>query len=102
MFNSSNIILMVIIGLLVIFLMFGNKDDNTLNPQNEKFSGIRAQPIYRYKYKNKKSDTEELIDDVISWDSSLSSANITKEVLNQNYVNIQFHNDYRDVITAIG
>lgn len=103
MLNSSNIILMVIILLLIIFLIFGNKSSNTVeHKQEEKFSGIKAQPIYRYKYKNKnKKDIDELVDDVVSWNSSLSSANITKEVLNPNYVNIQFHNDYRDVITAI-
>ena len=104
MFNSSNIILMAIIGLLIIFLIFGNKADDVIENKDEKFSGIKAQPIYRYKYKSGKYDpsgTEELVDDVISWNSSLSSANITKEIQNPNYVNIQFHNDYRDVITAI-
>lgn len=106
MLTRSNIILISIISLLVLFLFFTNnnsKQNSKKNSDNEKFSGIRARPIYRYKYKNDemKSDEEKLVDDVISWQSSMSSANVTKEPLNPNFVDIQFHNDYRDVITAI-
>lgn len=102
MLSRSNIILLLMIALLVMFFFFtNNQSDNT--SQNEKFDGMRAQPIYRYKYKSSKPSTEEteLVDDVISWSSSLSSGNVTKEVLNKNLLNIQFHNDYRDIITAI-
>ena len=109
MFSSSNIILVAIIGLLIIFFIYNNRNDETQTQAHksveETFSGIRAQPIYRYKYKNKNynaSGTEELVDDVVSWDSSMSSGNIVKETLNPNFVDIQFHNDYRDIITAIG
>ncbi|QKF93985.1 hypothetical protein QKU48_gp0527 [Fadolivirus algeromassiliense] len=103
MLTRSNIILLSMIGFLVIFLAFFNNPSNEKTISNEKFDGIRAQPIYRYKYKSSKpiSSETELVDDVVSWSSSLSSANITKEVLNKNFLNIQFHNDYRDVITAI-
>lgn len=102
MFSSSNIILIAIIGLLIIFFIFNNNVEETTELKDEKFSGIRAQPIYRYRYKNKERDaSDELVDDVVSWGSE-NSSNITKEILNPNYMNIQFHNDYRDVITAIG
>jgi len=95
MLSRSNIILILLITLLVLYLVFANNNQ-------EEFSGIRARPIYRYKYKNgMKSEEEQLVDDVISWQSNTSSANITKEVLNSNFIDIQFHNDYRDVLTAI-
>jgi len=87
-------ILIAIIGLIILFLVLTNKSD-------EKFSGIIPQPIYKYKYSNDNNSENELIDDVISWDGSVVSSNIIKEKLNPNYLDIQFHNDYRDVITAI-
>lgn len=90
---SSNIILIMIIGLLILFFVFSN------NETSEKFD--EKIPVIKYKYKhNKMTDVNEVINDVVSWDSTISS-NVTKEILNPNYVDIQFHNDYRDVITAL-
>lgn len=99
MLDSSNIILISIIGLLILFLVYMHSDN-----EQEKFSGLMAQPIYKYKYRSNPpgyAQNDELVDDVVSWDDSVSSANITKEVLNPNFVGIQFHNDYRDIIDAI-
>ena len=102
MLKSSNIILIVIIGLLILYLIV----DRRTTPQNviketENFSAVRAQPIYKYKYRNhaEESDMNELLDDVLSWGSA--SSDIVKAHLNPNLLDIQFHNDYRDVLTAI-
>ena len=44
----------------------------------------------------------ELLDDVISWNSSCdNNLNIVKAELNPNLLDIQWHNDYRDVLDAI-
>jgi|688.fasta_scaffold265698_2 hypothetical protein len=101
MISSSNIILVTIIGLLAIFFIYGNMTNKNKINNYEKISSTNAQPIYRYKYRNNKTASEELVDDVVSWDSSISSASVVRETLNPNLVNIQFHNDYRDIITAI-
>lgn len=105
MLKTSNIILISIIGLLILFLIFTYKSsptaDNGATKAGEKFSGIMAQPIYKYKYRPNKSKNDEILDDVISFDGSVVSTNVIKEALNPNYINIQFHNDYRDVITGI-
>jgi len=111
MLNSSTIILMAIIGLLIILFINGDtllnlENTNHTNVENtntkENFSCVKPQPIYRYKYKKCKPESiGELVDDVTNWDNSLSSADVVKEQLNKNLLSIQFHNDYRDVITAI-
>lgn len=102
MLKSSNIILIVIIGLLILYLVFDNGVEAKPIVQNksEKFSGIRAQPIYNYKYRNREQESEmnELLDDVTSWGSN---SDVVKARLNPNLLDIQFHNDYRDVLTAI-
>lgn len=109
MLNSSTIILIVIIGLLIILLINSNTSSNLENKNaenikntSENFSCVKPQPIYRYKYKKCKPESiGELVDDVTNWDNSLSSADVVKEQLNKNLLSIQFHNDYRDVLTAI-
>lgn len=83
----------MIIVFLVIFMFFYNPISR------DTFSGEMAQPIYKNKYRPSRDQT--LIDDVVSWDGSVVTSNIIKEKLNPNFVDIQFHNDYRDVITAI-
>ncbi|MCJ7637249.1 MAG: hypothetical protein MUO21_07135 [Nitrososphaeraceae archaeon] len=113
MLKNSSIILIVIIGLLILYLIIDNKDSGTTITQSqtqsqiqeakqEKFSGIRAQPIYKYRYRNRAQESEmnQLLDDVVSWGGS-SSCDITKEKLNPNLLDIQWHNDYRDVLDAI-
>ena len=122
MLDSSNIILMIIIAILFVILVFNNGKKKGVSPtitenkQKEKF--IPQNPKYKYKYAgNNKSDEESLIDDVNSvisgkshrsgngsmdnnWDNSYDPAIVTNTPLNPNFLTMQFHNDYRDVITA--
>ena len=95
MLENSNIILICIIVLLILFFAFGHKSQK-IDPVNKSTNKARL----RYGYKPNKSIDDELMDEIVSCGSS-SSGNITREALKPNYLNIQFHNDYRDVLTAI-
>lgn len=104
MISTSNIILILIIGLILLFLYYTINNNNPDPLIQEKFIPDDT-PVQKciLKYNKKKLDPKEIIDDVVSWNSSktVDSSNIIKEVINPNLVDIQFHNDYRDVITAI-
>lgn len=82
MLSASTIGLIIIIGLLIYVLFYcGNGTKETFREE------------------------DEIVDDAMSWFSynsgESSKSNITKHKLNPNFVNIQFHTDYRDVITAL-
>lgn len=98
MLNSSNIILITIISLLILFFAFGGTATNHFTPVYPKITA-KPLPIYN-KPASTSSIDHELLDDVVSWGSN-NSSNIIKEKLNTNLVDIKFHNDYRDVIVAI-
>ncbi|ARF11276.1 hypothetical protein Klosneuvirus_1_133 [Klosneuvirus KNV1] len=101
MLNSSNIILITIISLLILFFAFGSNKTNHFTPT---YPNITAKPLPIYNKASVTSVDTELLDDVVSWGSNNSSnggKNIIKEVIKPNLLNIQFHNDYRDVIVAI-
>lgn len=101
MLNSSNIILITIISLLILFFAFGSNPTNHFTPT---YPNITAKPLPVYKGASTASIDMDLLDDVVSWGSNNSSnsmGNIKKEVIKPNLVDIKFHNDYRDVIVAI-
>ena len=86
MISGSTISLIIIIGLLILILYF------TQSRSNEKYDDDK--------------EADGIINDVVSWFSDdasnvSSKSNITKEPLLPNFINIQFHNDYRDVITGL-
>lgn len=94
-------LLAAIIG-LIIFVLYMDKDSKnvTLLETNNFISSNK--PKYRYTYNKKPNiDVKDVVDDIISYDGSVDSAILTKEILNPNFLYIQFHNDYRDVITAL-
>jgi hypothetical protein len=96
MLDSTTIILIVVIVLIIFFIFYGKNNNN-----KEKFVAP-YEPQYRYKYKtNLKDEAKDVIDDVISWESSTDAAVVTKEPINKNFIEIKFHNDYRDVMTAL-
>lgn len=99
MISSSNLILIVIIGLIILFLFFNNSSKSNIKYQ-ETFPEM---PINYETNKTNPNIVKEVVDDVISFDSSYGSncsSNIIKEKINPNFLDIQFHNDYRDVLTA--
>jgi hypothetical protein len=74
---------------------------------NNSSSVARHKSKYNSKYNseyirrhNKMND--KIIHDVISWDGDIKNNTVLiKEHVNPNFINNQFHNDYRDVITAL-
>ena len=100
MLENSNIILICIIGLMILFFAIGNKP---VKSSNEKFYS-NSRPIYNYT--TSKSIDDELMDEVKDeMNNSMSSGsygslNITKEHIKDNFVEIKFNNDYRDTLDA--
>jgi hypothetical protein len=93
MISKSNLILILIIGLVILFIFLSSQT----NINKEQFPEM---PINYKQNKTGTCDPSEVVDDVLSWKSTVSSANVTKSNLNPNFLDIQFHNDYRDLITG--
>lgn len=110
MFNNSEIILLIIIGLFILYIIFGNNGKITDNFKNVQPEFGKKEREIQYEEplivpQRYKPNIDEIINDVISWnnscDSSNSEQNLERPLLNKNFLNIQFHNDYRDVLTGI-
>lgn len=91
---------LIILGIVFILLnITNNKIDHNENMNN---TGNSNKNIITGTYK--KDDiglVDQVINDIVSWDSSDSNQTIEFNRLNPNFINNKFHNDYRDVITAI-
>lgn len=92
-----------------------NKNNNNFGNNYKKHQSHHYQKNNRYIKKSKSQkpakgffsqiDNEkyddDVLDDLVTWDDNYSTGVITKESINPNFINNQFHNDYRDIITAI-
>ena len=91
-------IISVMVIAYVLYLMFFNnsikKDIKKTKKSNEKFNDL-------YGKHNNNTYADDILDDIVSWDDTYSYGNVTREIVNPNFLNNQFHNDYRDVITAL-
>ena len=104
MLSNSTIALIIIIGLLVFIMFYGTN--------NEQFNDMQTkQGIKNTQIMKQNINKQQVIEDVASYFSddmvsnyslnSKESLDIMKKPLNPNFMNIQFHNDYRDVYTAL-
>ncbi len=119
--NGINIVLTLII-VYIIYLFANNQNKNGKEPLSVVHTNglvttrhvgrpIRKEHYVNSSRYNDDRYVDDLIDDVISWDGSNSTASLVssgprdnilfKGQLNPNYINNQFHNDYRDIITAV-
>jgi hypothetical protein len=99
MLSNSTVALIIIIALLVFIMFYGTKISNEQFEQEN--NNVQKQNIIK----------KSIIDDVASYFSddmisnyslnSNESLNIVKKKINPNFMDIQFHNDYRDVYTAL-
>lgn len=106
MLSNSTIALIIIISLLV-FVMFYNTQNNVI--VGEHFDPNKT--IDKKQLLKQNIIKKQVIEDVASYFSddmisnyslhSNDSLNITKKHVNPNFINVQFHNDYRDVYTAL-
>lgn len=104
MLSNSTIALIIIISLLV-FVMFYNTKSNI----GEHFDPNKT--IDKKELLKQNIIKKQVIEDVASYFSddmisnyslhSNDSLNIEKKQVNPNFINVQFHNDYRDVYTAL-
>lgn len=95
--DALNIVLVIIIGYILYLLTFnqgGKVKYIDKISKKENFSTNMSD-------KKRQQLVNQIIDDVVSWDDSADSIVVKKEQLNPNFINTQFHNDYRDVITAL-
>jgi len=117
--NGVNVVLTLIIA-YIIYLFASNTNNNkkeslSLNSKNQSTTRVGRQSNKERFVNSPNYDdnryVDDLIDDVISWDGSNSTGSLVssgprdnilfKGQLNPNMINNQFHNDYRDLITAL-
>jgi len=85
MLNETGVILLMLLSIAILVLFCDFKKTEPFSKKcNKKLRKI--------------NNMEEIIDDVISWDDY--NTDVRKQRINPNFLDVQFHNDYRDVITA--
>src|SRR5271166_3165666 len=101
MLSNSTIVLIIIIVILIFIMFYGTNN-------NEKFDVVQTNNSVNYNKQQVIEDvathfSEDMISNysIQSSKSSKHSQDIIKKTLNPNFMNIQFHNDYRDVYTAL-
>ncbi len=97
--ESINIILLILIAYILYILV--SKNDVRGQTTIGKKSKPKKESFNVYKRPDDNTVADDLLDDIVSWDESFNSGNAEPIELNPNFQNIQWHNDYRDVITAI-
>lgn len=101
--DTFNIILIVII-LVILYVLTIKDDTGSKGKISKKESFILGRKLSHLKLKKPtktQSIIDSVVDDIVSWDDSLDGGVIKKEQVNPNFLYIQWHNDYRDVVTAI-
>lgn len=94
---TSTILLFVIVILVIFLFSDPRKNMKGINIKNTK----KTFSSNKNKNNNSNRTIKEMVDDVINYENSSNEIVIKKNILNNNFLNIQFHNDYRDVIAAI-
>jgi len=101
--NGINIIL--ILGIIyIIYLLtkpFDFSFDINVNQHTDRFPHIKSEKFISGSPKNILAD--DIANDVVSWNNTFNSYDSTleKTALNPNFLYIKWHNDYRDVMTAL-
>lgn len=107
MISSSNLILIIIVLIVIFFLLFNNSTSTqvenfyikALHNPNKRSCNIKK--YIEEKTKNYLPDLELISFDGLDSYSNYSSKISQNKCLKSNFVDIQFHNDYRDVISAL-
>lgn len=116
MVDSINVVLLIIIAFVIYSLTTNTLNFRDIFNKKEKTkSKIRIIPkrtinkksmntINVNQHKYGKHDDQRYVDDIlndtISWDNSYDSSFVKNIEVNKNFIDTQFHNDYRDVLTA--
>ena len=96
-----NLVLIVIIAYIGYLII---KQNNTKKEHMESVNKVRVHNPKSRCTKHQSSDIliDELIDDISNWETlSRKDDVVEKNVINENFIDTQFHNDYRDVISAL-
>ena len=106
--DTLNIILIVVI-LVILYVLTISHNTKNLKKASKKKEGYRGILGRKLELRNpKKRPTQRkmiidrVVDDIVSWDDSLDEGGVVKkEQINPNFLSIKWHNDYRDVVTAM-
>ena len=90
----------IILIVIIIYILY------TITTKKETFNSGFDTSFRKYSTMKNYSDiSNDIMDDIVSWDSQESgdsgSIVLKRDKVNPNFINNQFHNDYRDIITAI-
>jgi len=110
--DSINIVLILLIAYtLYIIVQSRNAEVEQKSNTTRKKKVNKKEKFRVYKRHDDNPDADNILNDLVSWDNSYSSSDGTCSTyssnairglrMNPHFHNIQFHNDYRDVITAL-
>jgi hypothetical protein len=89
--------------LVILYVLTIRHDSSTTKPiKKEGFRGRKLAYLNPRKTTKTERIINDIVDDIVSWDDSIGDDGIVKkEKINSNFLYIKWHNDYRDVVTAI-
>lgn len=85
---QTPVIILLLILAIIAMIVIGTSSDTTTSRSRKR------------QHKKQRQNIADIIDDIVSYDGDDSSIVMKKHILNPNFLNVQFHNDYRDVITS--
>lgn len=101
----------IILTIIIVFIYYNINKNNIISKSNKKKKNNNYKENFNNKIKKKynKNINDQKLQDIINninidtyYHQENTNDNLLKKnKLNDNFINIQFHNDYRDVITAI-
>jgi hypothetical protein len=107
--DSINIVLILLI-LYTIYIIIQNKNNTIKQVSSNNNVVTKKTKIKKYIKNNNDDDADDILNDLVTWDKSSSmscdsnstcNSIPTRLIMKPNFQNIQFHNDYRDTITAL-
>ena len=97
--NHINLVLIAIIAYIGYLII---KQNNTKKEHMESVGKVKVPKSRCAKHQSSEILIDELIDDINNWETlSRKGDVIEKNIVKDNFIETQFHNDYRDVISAL-
>lgn len=99
----------IILVLVIVYILYTVTKDSGKNDKKKKKNNTKKNRKEKFdtsfrKYSTRKDYSilaDDIMDDIVSWDDSYDSVVLRRDKVNPNFINNQFHNDYRDIITAL-
>lgn len=98
--NNIDILLTVVVGYIVYLLVLKKKPCNKNNTNNTSSNSGSKRTEHYGPITYDDAYLDDLVKDLQSWDGS-SYDKVVKKLVKPNFLDTQFHNDYREVLTAL-